>query len=134
VTHVSAIVGLFDGGAAGVPVGVITRVRGPDRGHVGTAKTYPHGVVRLEGQIASDHGGRGVQAATTRHADKGAGGFGTVWARGCYSQNGASELVGGPRAARDHVRPGADALPDALHPRRGANNLILQARTWERTT
>jgi homoserine O-acetyltransferase len=99
----------------------------------GTAKTYGHGIVRLEGQIA---------ALTTDPAfaggdykaepEKGIQAFSLVWTGWLFSQewwrrelwrsdpslgNTLPEVID---HFRKHFIPGADA-----------NNLILQMRTWE---
>jgi len=99
----------------------------------GTAKTYPHGVVRLEGQISA------ITADSTFHGGdytappaKGLEAFGMVWAGWLYSQEWWRKELwhGGSRGStleqvienfRTHFIPGADA-----------NDLILQMRTWER--
>lgn len=99
----------------------------------GTAKTYPHGVVRLEGQIAA------IKADTvfnngdyTTPPVKGLQAFGVVWAGWLYSQEWWRKELWRTTAApgttfeqvlnrfRTNFIPGADA-----------NNLILQMRTWE---
>ena len=99
----------------------------------GTAKTYPHGVVRLEGQIAAitadvafNNGDYTAQPA------KGLSAFGMVWAGWLYSQEWWRQELwktnGRPGATfesvvanfRNNFIPGADA-----------NNLILQMRTWQ---
>jgi homoserine O-acetyltransferase len=98
----------------------------------GTAKTYPHGIVRLEGQIAAltadpvFHGGDYTSPPT-----KGLEAFGMVWAAWLYSQEWwRRELwrAGSPPGTtfeqvsnRFRTRFSADA-----------NDYILQARTWER--
>jgi homoserine O-acetyltransferase/O-succinyltransferase len=100
----------------------------------GTAKTYPHGVVRLEGQIAAI-----VADPTFQDGDyktppaKGIEAFGTVWAAWLYSQEWWRKELWRTTAApgttfeqtlnrfRKRFIPGADA-----------NDLILQMRTWER--
>ncbi len=97
----------------------------------GTAKTYPHGIVRLEGQIAAltaDPAFRdGDYTAPPR---KGLEAFGMVWAAWLYSQEWwRRELwrAGSPPGTtfeqvsnRFRTRFSADA-----------NDYILQARTWE---
>ena len=99
----------------------------------GTAKTYGHGIVRLEGQIAAItvdpvfHNGDYTTPPT-----KGLEAFSVVWAAWLYSQEWwRRELwrTNSPPGTtfeqvlsryRTHFIPGADA-----------NNLILQMRTWE---
>ncbi len=98
-----------------------------------TAKTWPHGVVRLEGQISAltadpDFAGGDYKTEPKR----GLSAFGMVWAGWLYSQEWwRDELwkAGSPSGTtfesvvarfRDNFIPGADA-----------NNLILQMRTWE---
>jgi homoserine O-acetyltransferase/O-succinyltransferase len=99
----------------------------------GTAKTYGHGVVRLEGQIAAlttdpvfDGGDYGTQPT------KGIQAFSMVWAGWLFSQEWWRRELwrSNPSFGKDfdevvnHFRtnfiPGADA-----------NNLILHMRTWE---
>jgi homoserine O-acetyltransferase/O-succinyltransferase len=98
----------------------------------GTAKTYPHGVVRLEGQIAALTADPAFQGGDyTAPPAKGLEAFGMVWAGWLYSQEWwRRELwrAGSPPgttfeqvANRFRTRFNADA-----------NDYILQARTWER--
>jgi homoserine O-acetyltransferase len=99
-----------------------------------TARTWPHGIVRLEGQIAAitadpDFAGGDYKAPPRR----GLSAFGMVWAAWLYSQEWwRDELwkTNSPPGTtfdqvvarfRDNFIPGADA-----------NDLILQMRTWER--
>lgn len=99
----------------------------------GTAKTYPHGIVRLEGQIAAL-----TADAVFNNGDytsppvKGLQAFGVVWTAWLYSQEWWRKELWRASAApgttfeqvlneyRTNFIPGADA-----------NNLILQMRTWE---
>jgi homoserine O-acetyltransferase len=99
----------------------------------GTAKTYGHGIVRLEGQIAAI-----TADSTFNNGDyttpptKGLEAFGVVWLGWIHSQEWwRQELWRRPDQpdltlekvidnARHNFIPGADA-----------NNLILQCRTWE---
>ena len=98
-----------------------------------TARTWPHGIVRLEGQIAAIEADPDFAAGDYKSEPRrGLSAFGMVWAAWLYSQEWwRDELwkAGSPPGAtfetvlarfRDNFIPGADA-----------NNLILQMRTWE---
>jgi len=100
----------------------------------GTAKTYGHGIVRLESQIAAltaDEAFKGGDYVA--EPEKGIQAFSLVWTAWLFSQEWwRQELwrAGQPAGTtfaqvlehyRTHFIPGADA-----------NNLILQMRTWER--
>jgi homoserine O-acetyltransferase len=100
----------------------------------GTAKTYPHGVVRLEGQIAALTADAAFQNGDyTAPPTKGLEAFATVWTAWLFSQEWwrkelwkASSPPGTTfeqtlHEFRTNFIPGADA-----------NNLILQCRTWEK--
>ncbi len=100
----------------------------------GTAKTYPHGVVRLEGQIAALTTDAAFQNGDyTAPPKKGLEAFATVWTAWLFSQEWwrkelwkASSPPGTTfeqtlHEFRTNFIPGADA-----------NNLILQCRTWEK--
>ncbi len=100
----------------------------------GTAKTYPHGVVRLEGQIAALTADAAFQNGDYQTPPtKGLEAFATVWMAWLYSQEWwrrelwrTSAKPGTTfeqflQSRRTHFIPGADA-----------NDLILQMRTWER--
>ena len=98
----------------------------------GTAKCYPHGYVRLEGQIA---------ALTTdpawKNGDydappaKGLAAFGVVWAGWLYSQEWWRQELW-----RAGARPGTTFEQEWQQFRTAfgadANDYILQARTWQR--
>src|SRR5580765_3509489 len=98
----------------------------------GTAKTYGHGIVRLEGQIAAITADPTFQGGDyTAPPAKGLEAFGMVWAGWLYSQEWwrkelwrtATVTTFEQAVSRFRTRfiPGADA-----------NNLILQCRTWEK--
>ena len=99
----------------------------------GTARCWPHGIVRNEGQIAAITADETFNGGNyTREPSKGISAFGMVWAGWLYSQEWwRDELwkAEDPKATldstiagfRDHFIDGADA-----------NNLILQMRTWEK--
>lgn len=99
----------------------------------GTAKTYPHGVVRLEGQIAALTADDAFQNGDYKKPpEKGLEAFAVVWTAWLYSQEWWRRELwktsSPPGTAfeqvlenyRKHFIPGADA-----------NDLILQMRTWE---
>jgi len=98
----------------------------------GTAKTYGHGYVRLEGQIAALTADPTFNAGNyDKPPGKGIEAFGMVWAGWLFSQEWWRRELwrGGPfgdnfNAVVEHFRtnfiPGADA-----------NDLILQIRSWE---
>ena len=135
ITHLRAVVG-FSMGAQQAFQWAVRYPKFADRtvATSGTAKTYPHGVVRLEGQIAALTADAAFQGGDyTAPPAKGIEAFGMVWAGWLYSQEWWRRELWRTTAqpgttfeqvmARFRTRfiPGADA-----------NNLILQMRTWER--
>ncbi|HET7457227.1 MAG TPA: alpha/beta fold hydrolase [Gemmatimonadaceae bacterium] len=135
VTHVRAIVG-FSMGAQQAFQWAVSHPRFADRvvATSGTAKTYEHGIVRLEGQITAltaDAAFQGGDYSTP--PTKGIEAFSVVWTGWLFSQEWWRRGLwreGAPKGAtlaqvldgfRTHFIPGADA-----------NDLILQCRTWER--
>ncbi len=99
----------------------------------GTAKTYGHGIVRLEGQIAA------IAADETFHNGdytappaRGLEAFAVVWTGWLYSQEWWRQELW-----RGRAKPGttlAQYIDDMRHhfiPGADANDLILQMRTWE---
>ncbi|SPE40330.1 Homoserine O-acetyltransferase [Candidatus Sulfopaludibacter sp. SbA3] len=135
ITHLQAIVGFSMGAQQAFQWAVsYPKFAGRIVATSGTAKTYPHGVVRLEGQIAALTADAAFQGGDyTSPPAKGMEAFGTVWAAWLYSQEWWRRELWRTTAqpgttfeqvlARFRTRfiPGADA-----------NNLILQMRTWER--
>jgi homoserine O-acetyltransferase/O-succinyltransferase len=135
ITHLRAVIG-FSMGAQQAFQWAVSYPAFADRivATAGTAKCYPHGVVRLEGQIA---------ALTTDSAfangdykeqpKKGLEAFAVVWTGWLFSQEwwrrelwreGAKSGTTFEQVLnefRTNFIPGADA-----------NNLILQMRTWEK--
>ncbi len=100
----------------------------------GTAKCYPHGVVRLEGQISAimaDPVFAGGDYATP--PVKGLQAFGTVWAGWLYSQEWwRKELWRASRPAGTTFEQVLDRFRTRFIPGADANDLILQCRTWEK--
>jgi homoserine O-acetyltransferase/O-succinyltransferase len=133
VTHLRAIVGFSMGAQQAFQWAVsYPAFAGRIVATSGTAKTYPHGIVRLEGQISALTADAAFQGGDyTAPPARGLEAFGMVWAGWLYSQEWwRKELWRTPSVAsldqviarfRTRFIPGADA-----------NNLILQARTWER--
>ncbi len=99
----------------------------------GTAKTYGHGIVRLEGQIAAIAADQTFNGGDyTAQPAKGLEAFGAVWAGWLYSQEWWRKELW-----RTNTPPGTtfEQVLDRFHksfiPGADANNLILQMRTWE---
>ena len=135
ITHLRAIVG-FSMGAQQAFQWAVSYPTFADRivATSGTAKCYPHGIVRLEGQIAAI-----TSDPTFNNGDytappaRGLETFGVVWLGWLYSQEWWRKELWKPTAQpgatfeqyfqmrRSRFIPGADA-----------NDLILQMRTWEK--
>jgi homoserine O-acetyltransferase len=97
----------------------------------GTAKTYGHGVVRLEGQIAALSADPAFMNGDYKaEPEKGLEAFGMVWAGWLYSQEWWRKELWRTTAA-----PGTTFEQYMFSFRKrfsaDANNYILQARTWE---
>ena len=100
----------------------------------GTAKNYPHGFVRLEGQIAALTADAAFQNGDYKSPPtKGLEAFATVWTAWLFSQEWWRKELwregAKPGTTFDQVLNGfrTDFIPGA-----DANDLILQMRTWER--
>ncbi len=137
ITHLRAIIG-FSMGAQQAFQWAVSHPQFADQivATSGTAKTYPHGVVRLEGQIAAltaDAAFMDGNYASAAPPTKGLQAFAVVWTGWLYSQEWWRKELWRNRAKpgttfeqiltnyRTHFIDGADA-----------NDLILQMRTWER--
>lgn len=134
ITHVRAIIG-FSMGAQQAFQWAVSYPDFADRivATSGTAKTYGHGIVRLEGQIAALTADASFNGGNySDPPQKGLEAFGMVWAGWLYSQEWWRRELWKTTAPAgttleqymQHFRnfiPGADA-----------NDMILQARTWER--
>jgi homoserine O-acetyltransferase len=132
VTHLRAVIG-FSMGAQQALQWAVSYPAFMDRivATSGTAKTYGHGIVRLEGQIAALTADQTFNGGDyTTPPTKGLEAFGMVWAGWLYSQEWwRKELwrAGSP--------PGTtfDQFMNSFRHRfsADANDYILQARTWE---
>jgi len=135
VTHLRAVIG-FSMGAQQAFQWAVSYPEFADRivATSGTAKTYGHGIVRLEGQIAAITADENFKGGDyTEEPAKGISAFGMVWAAWLYSpQWWRDELW------RTNTKPGTtfDEVVDRFRtrfiPGADANNLILQMRTWEK--
>ena len=135
VTHLRAIIG-FSMGAQQAFQWAVSYPTMADRivATSGPAKTYGHGIVRLEGQIAAiTTDGSFKGGDYTDEPTKGIEASGLVWAAWLYSQEWWRDELW-----RTDAKPGTtfdDVLKDmATNFFKGedANNLILQMRTWEK--
>jgi homoserine O-acetyltransferase len=100
----------------------------------GTAKTYGHGIVRLEGQISAITADSAFNGGDYKvEPARGLSAFGMVWAGWLYSQEWwRKELwrVGAPPGTT--FEQVVDQFRTGFIPGADANDLILQCRTWEK--
>ena len=135
ITHLRALIG-FSMGAQQAFQWAVSYPTFSDRivATCGTAKNYPHGVVRLEGQIAALTADAAFQNGDYKTPPtKGLEAFAVVWTGWLFSQEWWRKELW-----RDGEKPGT-TFEQVLHefrtnfiPGADANDLILQMRTWER--
>lgn len=134
VRHLRAVIG-FSMGAQQAFQWAVSHKDFMDRivATAGTAKTYGHGIVRLEGQIAALTGDPAFSNGDYKaQPEKGIQAFSIVWTGWLFSQEwwrrelwrGDASLGNTLPQVIEHFR--TNFIPDA-----DANNLILQMRTWE---
>jgi homoserine O-acetyltransferase/O-succinyltransferase len=135
ITHLRAIVGF----SMGAQQAFQWAVSYPDfAGRIvataGTAKTYPHGFVRLEGQIAALTADAAFQNGEyTSQPKKGMEAFGVVWTAWLFSQEWWRKELW-----REGAKPGTtfestlNEFRTNFIPGADANDLILQCRAWEK--
>ena len=135
ITHLRAIVG-FSMGAQQAFQWAVSYPDFADRivATAGTAKTYPHGFVRLEGQIAALTADAAFQNGDyTSQPKKGMEAFGVVWTAWLFSQEWWRDELW-----REGAKPGTtfestlNEFRTNFIPGADANDLILQCRTWEK--
>lgn len=99
----------------------------------GTAKCYPHGRVRLEGQISALTADETFKNGDyTTPPARGISAFGMVWAGWLYSQEWwRRELWRTNAKSGTTLNDVIDRFRTAFIPGADANDLILQMRTWE---
>jgi homoserine O-acetyltransferase/O-succinyltransferase len=134
VTHLRAVIG-FSMGAQQAFQWAVSYPTFADRivATCGTAKTYGHGIVRLESEIAAITTDAAFQNGDyTAQPTKGIEAFAVVWTAWLYSQEWWRRELW-----REGAKPGT-TFEQVLHeyrtnfiPGADANNLILQMRTWE---
>jgi homoserine O-acetyltransferase/O-succinyltransferase len=134
VTHVRAIIG-FSMGAEQAFQWAVSYPDFADRivGTAGTAKAWPHGVVRLEGQIAALTADPAFNGGDyTAPPRKGIEAYGMVWLGWLYSQEWwRREMwkIGAPDRTLDQE---LENRRRTFFANNDANDMILQARTWQR--
>lgn len=135
ITHLRAIIG-FSMGAEQAFQWAVSYPTFADRlvATSGTAKCYPHGFVRLEGQIAAITTDAGFENGEYKvQPKKGLEAFATVWTAWLFSQEWWRQELW-----REGAKPGTtfeSVLNDFrtnFIPGADANDLILQMRTWEK--
>jgi homoserine O-acetyltransferase len=135
VTHLKAIIG-FSMGAEQAFQWAVSYPEFADRivATAGTAKCYPHGIVRLEGQIAAITADPTFKDGDyTTPPAKGLEAFSTVWAAWLFSQEWwRKELWRERSPAGTTFEQVLNQYRTAIGQGADANNLILQMRTWER--
>jgi homoserine O-acetyltransferase len=134
VTHLRAIIG-FSMGAQQAFQWAVSYPAFADRivATSGTAKTYGHGIVRLESQIAAITTDPVFNNGDyTGEPEKGLEAFGMVWAPWLYSQEWWRRELWKTTAPAGTTLEQYMARFRNFIPGADANDLILQCRTWER--
>lgn len=134
VTHMRAVIG-FSMGAQQAFQWAVSAPDFVDRivATAGTAKSYPHGFVRLEGQIAAlTTDVAFMNGEYTVPPIKGLQAFAAVWMGWLYSQEWwRRELWKGNAPAGTTFEQFFEGRRKNFIPGADANNLILQMRTWQ---
>jgi len=135
VTHLRAVIG-FSMGAQQAFQWAVSYPDFADRivATCGTAKTYPHGYVRLEGQIAALTADAAFQDGDYKtQPTKGIAAFSVVWTAWLFSQEWWRRELW-----RETEKPGTtfeqvfNNFRTNFIPGADANDLILQMRAWEK--
>jgi homoserine O-acetyltransferase len=132
ITHLRAVIG-FSMGAQQAFQWAVSYPTFADRlvATSGTAKTYGHGIVRLEGQIAALTTDPAWQGGDYKSPpEKGLAAFGMVWAAWLYSQEWWRRELW--KAANPSMTFEQQMNSFKRRFSADANDYILQARTWEK--
>jgi homoserine O-acetyltransferase len=134
VTHVRAVIG-FSMGAEQAFQWAVSYPAFADRivATSGTAKAWPHGVVRLEGQITAlttDPAFNGGDYTTPPR--KGIEAYGMVWLGWLYSQEWWRRELWKTNAPDRTLEQEIENRRRTFFQNNDANDLILQARTWQK--
>jgi len=134
VAHVRAIIG-FSMGAEQAFQWAVSYPDFADRivATAGTAKAWPHGVVRLEGQIAALTADPAFNGGDyTAPPRKGIEAYGMVWLGWLYSQEWWRKEMWKIAAPDRTLEQEIDNRRRTFFANNDANDMILQARTWQR--
>jgi homoserine O-acetyltransferase len=134
VTHVRAVIG-FSMGAEQAFQWAVSYPGFADRivATSGTAKAWPHGVVRLEGQIAALTADPAFNGGDyTAPPRKGLEAYGMVWLGWLYSQEWWRRELWKTNAPGRTLEQEIENRRRTFFATSDANDLILQARTWQR--
>src|SRR5450432_15215 len=135
ITHLRAIVG-FSMGAEQAFQWAVTYPTFADKivATSGTAKCYPHGIVRLESQIAAITADPAFASGDYKTQPKnGLQTFGSVWTAWLFSQEWwRKELWRQDPSMGKTFEEVVNNFHTDFIPGADANNLILQMRTWEK--
>jgi homoserine O-acetyltransferase/O-succinyltransferase len=134
VTHVRAVIG-FSMGAQQAFQWAVSHPQFADRivATAGTARTWPHGIVRLEGQIAAlTTDPAFMNGDYTSPPRKGIEAYGMVWLGWLYSQEWWRREMWKARTPEATLEQEIESRRRTFFANNDANDLILQARTWQR--
>ena len=134
VTHVRAIIG-FSMGAEQAFQWSVSHPAFADRivATAGTAKAWPHGIVRLEGQISALTADPAFNGGDyTAPPRRGIEAYGMVWLGWLYSQEWWRRELWRTSNPDRTLEQEIDNRRRTFFQNNDANDLILQARTWQR--
>jgi homoserine O-acetyltransferase/O-succinyltransferase len=134
ITHVRAVIG-FSMGAEQAFQWAVSYPSFADRivATSGTAKAWPHGIVRLEGQISALTADPEFKGGDyTSPPRRGIEAYGMVWLGWLYSQEWWRREMWKTTAPDRTLQQEIENRRRTFFANNDANDLILQARTWQR--